>query len=448
MNRKSDIKMLLKLTIPIFLELIFQMFLGSVDKIMVRNDFSANAINQANTILDMLTMSMSVLASGSLILISQYKGAEDKESENKIYSVAFFFNITLGLVLGLLLVILAPSVFKALNVDANYFEETVLYLRINGGFLVLQAMILSLASFLRCNDLVVYSLISSVLFNVINVGFNALFLYGFKIPGAKGVAIGSVLARFVGVIMLFILVKKLIKIKFQIGKKLKESFKELKKLLKITLPSVGESLSYSVSQVVILAFVNIIGLKLTSAAPTARTYATIMIQFSYVFANSVAQGMQILLGRYLGANDKERANDIVKKTVFLAIVVSLSVSSLQAIFAKYIFRLFTSNQEVIILCQQIMLVEIALEFGRAINGAMVRALQTSGDVIFPTLLAIIFCWSVAVLGSYLLGVVCNLGILGVWIAMAIDEVCRGLIFIVRWKKGRWKTYNLTYNNAR
>ena len=43
-----NIKTLLKLTIPIFLELILQVLLGNVDKIMVRSDASANAINQAN----------------------------------------------------------------------------------------------------------------------------------------------------------------------------------------------------------------------------------------------------------------------------------------------------------------------------------------------------------------------------------------------------------------
>ena len=69
LSNKVDIKTLLKLTIPIFLELIFQVLLGNVDKIMVRNDASANAINQANSILDMLTISISMLAAGSLILI-------------------------------------------------------------------------------------------------------------------------------------------------------------------------------------------------------------------------------------------------------------------------------------------------------------------------------------------------------------------------------------------
>lgn len=45
-NNKSDIKLLIKLTIPIFLELILQVLLGNIDKIMVRNDLAANAICQ------------------------------------------------------------------------------------------------------------------------------------------------------------------------------------------------------------------------------------------------------------------------------------------------------------------------------------------------------------------------------------------------------------------
>ena len=68
-----DIKRLLKLSIPIFLELILQVCLGNVDKIMVNNDNCANAIEQANSILSSLTFSIAVLASGSLILINQYK---------------------------------------------------------------------------------------------------------------------------------------------------------------------------------------------------------------------------------------------------------------------------------------------------------------------------------------------------------------------------------------
>ena len=52
----NSTKTLIKLSIPIFLELILQILLVNVDKIMVRNDFLANAITQANSIIDLLTI--------------------------------------------------------------------------------------------------------------------------------------------------------------------------------------------------------------------------------------------------------------------------------------------------------------------------------------------------------------------------------------------------------
>ena len=443
-SNKINIRTLLKLTIPIFLELILQVLLGNVDKVMVRNDASANAINQANSILDMLTMSISVLAAGSLILINQYKGAQDKTSEKKIYSLAFFFNLLLGVVLGLFLLIFANPILTIMNVSPEFFDEAAIYLRINGGFLFLQSIILTLSTFLRSNAYGVEGFIVSGAFNVLNVCMNALFLYIFKLPGVTAVAIATVISRVIGCIALFIMIAKLPKIKLS----LKESFNtinELKKLLKISIPSAGESFSYSLSQIVILTIINIIGLKLSKAAPTAKTYVNIMVQFTFIFTSSVTQAMQIMLGRYLGARNTEAADKLIRKTLVLSIVSSIGIALIQALLAKPIYSLFTKDQEVINLCIQIMWIEIALEIGRAINITLVRAFQTSGDVFFPTLLAIIFCWGVAVLGSYLLGVIFNLGIIGVWIAMTIDELARGAIFLIRFKKGGWKKRNLISN---
>jgi Na+-driven multidrug efflux pump len=39
-----------------------------------------------------------------------------------------------------------------------------------------------------------------------------------------------------------------------------------------------------------------------------------------------------------------------------------------------------------------------------------------------------------------------MGIVGVWIAMTIDELIRAAIFIVRLKRGSWKKRNLVVNN--
>ena len=268
-----------------------------------------------------------------------------------------------------------------------------------------------------------------------------MFLYVLNIPGITGVAVATVISRTVGVIILLIILFKKTTIKLSLPLLFKTKG-DLKKLLKISVPSAGESLSYSLSQIFILTIINIIGLEINKGAPTAKTYTYIMIQFSSIFTSSVSQAMQIMLGRYLGAKDLKLAEKIVNITLILAISSSIFIALIQAVLSRQIFQIFTKDELVIDLCVKIMWLDVLLEIGRATNITLVRALQTNGDVIFPTSLSIFFCWVVAITGSYLLGITLKLGIVGVWISMTIDELSRGFIFILRFKKGKWKSKNL------
>lgn len=441
----NSTKTLIKLTLPIFLELILQVLLGNVDKIMVRNDLLANAITQANSIIDLLTITISVLTTGSIILISQYKGANDYNREKKIYSIAFYFNLLLGIILGIFMMFFGKAILSLMNVSSDFFNETLTYLYICGGFLFLQSIILTFASFLRGNAFVTQGLIVSISINFINVCLNALFMYVLKIPSIIAVAIATVISRSVGCIILFILIFKLTKVKLSIKDALNNSKDEFKKLLKISIPSAGESFSYSLSQIVILTIINIIGNKFEPGAPTAKSYVNIMVQFSFIFTSSISQAMQIILGRHLGARNIAESKKVITKTLLFATISSVLISTIQAIFAVPIFSLLTKDIDVVKLCAKIMIIEIALELGRAINITLVRALQTSGDVLFPTILSIIFCWGVATLGSFVFGVSFKFGIIGVWVAMSIDELARGFIFIIRLIKGKWTKINLINN---
>ncbi|MGM9969111.1 MAG: MATE family efflux transporter [Anaeroplasma sp.] len=440
--KKINIKLLILLTIPIFIELLLQILAGNVDKIMVKNDVLATAINQANSILDLLVVSLSVLSAASLILINQYKGAKEIEKEKIVYKISFYFNLLVGIIISIILAFFAKPLLMAMQVTKDVLPHAVIYLRITGGAVFLQAMMLSLASYLRSNELMVHSLVISVIFNLFNILLNALFLYALNLPGTVGVALGSTISRFVGVILLFIVCKT--KIKLNLGIKglfpLKKA--ELKKIINIGLPACGESISYSLSQIVIVSFINIIGVSISVAAPAAKTYASMLAYITYLFVNAASQGMQILLGRYLGSNERELAKKLVWNTTIVSLVVSIIFACLLAFNGKWIFSLLTSDQDVVDLCCKIMYVEIALEIGRAINIVMVRALQTSGDVMFPTISAVAFCWLVATLGSYILGIVFELGIIGVWISMAFDEIIRAIIFIFRFKSDKWMKKDL------
>lgn len=105
---------------------------------------------------------------------------------------------------------------------------------------------------------------------------------------------------------------------------------------------------------------------------------------------------------------------------------------------KYIFLIFTDNPEIIALGRRILVIEIVLEIGRAVNIVMTKCLIAVGDVLTPTMVGITFQWVVAAAGSWLLGSKLGWGLEGVWIAMAADECVRGLIYAVHFKKERWK----------
>ena len=71
---------LLKLTWPVFVELILQMLVGNMDQFMVGqySQLSVGAIGNANQILNVLIITFSVISTAAMILISQYLGANDR----------------------------------------------------------------------------------------------------------------------------------------------------------------------------------------------------------------------------------------------------------------------------------------------------------------------------------------------------------------------------------
>jgi Na+-driven multidrug efflux pump len=41
-------------------------------------------------------------------------------------------------------------------------------------------------------------------------------------------------------------------------------------------------------------------------------------------------------------------------------------------------------------------------------------------------------------GAHLLAIQCHMGIYGLWIAMALDEVFRAVVMLIRWNGRQWK----------
>ena len=431
-------KQLTSLAGPIFIETLLVMMLGAVDTFMLSrySDNSVAAVGVVNQIMNLVFLLFEVISLGTSILCSQYIGAQRRDKVTQVVGISLIFNLFSGLLLSSVIYFFAGNLLSMMGLRPDLMEYGLPYMKIVGGFAFLQAISLSLSASLRSANKAKYPMYISIVVNVLNIFGNYTLIFGkFGMPalGVEGAAISTSVCRLVSVILLFIiLLKKHIP---SFPKKYFTPFPwiELKNLLKIGIPSAGEHMSYSLSQVVIAYFINMI----SNEALATRTYIVNIVMFTYIFALSLAQGGAILIGQLVGMKKIQAAYTIGKRVMKLGVAFSVTLSLLTALFGKSILSMLTSDPWIISTGAAILWVEVLLEHGRALNFFGVNALRSAGDIYFPVILGIIVMWGVQVVGSYLLGITFGWGLIAMWVIFALDENIRGLIFMHRWNSLKW-----------
>ncbi len=423
---------------PIFIETLLVMMLGAVDTFMLSrySDNSVAAVGVVNQLMNLVFLLFEVISLGTSILCSQYIGAGRRDKVIQVVGISLIFNLFSGILISLGLYFFADNLLHMMGLRPDLMSDGLPYMKIVGGFAFLQAISLSLSASLRSADKAKYPMYVSMIVNVLNIIGNYSLIFGkFGMPalGVEGAAISTSLCRFVSVLMLFvILFKKHIP---SFPKKLFSPFPwiELKNLLKIGIPSAGEHFSYSLSQVVITYFINMI----SNEALATRTYIVNIVMFTYIFALSIAQGGAILIGHLVGMKKINAAYTIGKRIMRLCTTTSVTLALLTAVFGKHILSMLTSDPWIISTGAVILWIEVLLENGRALNLFGVNSLRSAGDIYFPVLVGIVVMWGVQVVGSYILGISFAWGLIAMWAVFALDENIRGYIFLRRWNSFKW-----------
>jgi putative MATE family efflux protein len=340
-------KLVLKLALPIFFELIFTILIGSVDQYMISSDQTAvNAIIQVNTICNVVVIAFNVLATASMILISQYHGAKDSKEANLIYALSFYINLIIGLVISAFLFFGSDLIFSMMGIDSSVIPDADIYMKYTGAFIFLQGMTTTFSAFLRANKLMVQSTVISLCANIINIAGNAILLY--VIPmGIEGIAIASTVSRIIALILVMVVYFRKIGVSLSIRKLFPFNHRLVHNLLKIGLPSAGENFSYNFSQVAILIILNMDGVM----AGNIKGYASNIVMLVYIFASGITTAMQVIEGEYLGSGKIKEADQLVKDTTKMSIIVSFCISIiLFAISYPLFYLLMQSSSDPQICC--------------------------------------------------------------------------------------------------
>ncbi len=426
---------LFSLAWPIFIETALFMLLGFVDVFVLSryDDLAASAVNTANQSVSIVTIVFTVISGASAVLISQYLGAKKNENASRIAALSIFFNFLFGIIISVLLFVFNREILVFIGAEGTLLEYSSEYLEIVGSFLFLQAVLAAMSVVVRNHGMTKISMYVTVGMNILNTTLDIILV---PHMGVKGVAIATSLSRVLGTIVLaYVLFTKIESIK--IFKMLKPfPFKDTKDIVKVGVPSALESSLYNISQLVITSIVLNC---LTEPELIAKTYIQSITMFVYIFAVAIGQASQIITGHLVGAGEFDKAYKNGLKAYRNALIVVISIALLSALFRGYIPRIFTDNPDVLLLAGNILIINVFLEFGRTTNLVVLACLRGAGDVYFPTVCAIFSNWIVSVLGSYILAVVCGFGIYGLFVALALDEIVRGVLMLVRFKGGKWRT---------
>ncbi len=440
-NEKTS---MLLLAGPIFMELLLNILLSNVDTVMLSN-YSQNAVGavgNANQMMFMFIILFNVIAGATGVVVAQFLGAKKTENMNQIYSLAVIFNFALGIVMSLVALFAAEGLMNLLKVDASQIKEAVSYIKIVGGFIFFQAGYNVMVQILRCHGYTRVGMYISLAVNGVNIIGNWLFLYGplkFLNLGVAGVAISTVTARAIALTVAFVIFFRL-----KIGKL---SFKALNpfpmkilvKMLRIGIPSAGENMAYTFYQLILLSFINPMG----AMAANAKVYANTLMSFSVVFSNAMAQATQIVTGHLVGAGREEAADKRVMKTLWTSLPVSVGIAALNVLICPFTLKLFNCDADTLVLVRQVLMVGIVIEIGRTLNLVIINSMKAAGDVLFPVFIGMAVMWGIGITVGYSCGVLLSLGVAGVFMGTAADECLRGVIALIRWRKGSWKGKSVT-----
>ena len=425
------------LALPLLFETVATRIIGFINSAVLSgySEDSVAAVGSANSIINFFPIIFSIISTGGTVIISNMIGAE----RLKRAFTATFTQITLcgfiGAVCGALMLIFSNQLMGFMNLEGAVLHEALIYYKIRAAAIFILAFTSGCSALLRCfgyaKDTVVINLISILISLVLNI-FVIKFPNISPVTGVEGIAISTVVSQIISLALSDYYTRKR-NIKFIRPKRFTIFLNYVKKMINIGFPAGISGSTFTLSQIISTSFIALIG----TYALSAKVYYDNILCYAYLFSMSLGNANSLLVGRLVGAGNIERAKALNKALVKITVTVNLIISLLIAILYKPLISIFTENPLIIETALLVFMVDIIAEVSRGISQVYEYALRSAGDMKFMLIVVLISCWTISVGLAYFLSITCDIGIIGCYIAVAIDELIRAVAAFYRWQSNKW-----------
>ena len=428
---------LISLIIPLLMQRIFTQFYGTANVILLSgySETAVSASSVANQVLDISIVLLMMITTGTVIHSSIEIGANNTHKAGSFAGTGSVSVFAAGCVLAVINFFAAEPLLYAMNLRGETLRLACQYFRVRAIFLPLSGMLDFFNQLLICNGFSKYTLTVGISSNLLNFLFSFLALYsGLSIMSPiSQVALAAGLAQTFGIALAVVLFKH---------KKCPYSFEfvpnKLFKILKLGVPGAMVSLMFRIAQTITTSFVAMMGDNIINT----KVFIGNVIAYVPILGSAISSANMVFMGRFKGAGELDKADICHRQNRAIAVFSNTLLSLLVFVFHRPLMMMFTSNEEIISAAGIIFALDLFVEIPRAINNISEGSLCANGDVKTTFFTSTLSCWLGSVALSYILCVVFNMGLVGLWIAFIADEGIKSLIYIFRWRSGRWKNINV------
>lgn len=436
-------KALKKLILPLIIEQILIMAVGVADTVMVSyaGEVAISGVGLVDMFNNLIITVLAAIDAGGAIIVSQYIGNKDRKNANKASSQLLTITIVIATVimLGCLVFhrILLSTFFCAIEMDVMKAATT--YFLISAISFPFLGVYNSAAALYRSMEKTRTTMYVSILMNIINVVGNYIGVFILH-AGVAGVAVPTLISRIVAAIIMFALSLNSSNLVYV---KIKNVFawnqEMISRILKIAVPNGIENGLFTLGRVLVTSIVALFG----TSQIAANSVAGSIDQIAVVVVNAINLGIVVVVGQCIGANDYEQAKYYIKKLMKISYIVTGIIGSAVILLLPWILNLYSLSSEarnltfILVIMHNIMATALHPTAFVLPNG-----LRAAGDVKFSMVVGIVSMILFRLGAAVLFGIIFNLGIIGVWIAMGSDWLCRSVCFVIRFIKGKWRQFKV------
>ena len=441
LDRKQFLLYALKLAFPIMIQNLISTLVNSADTIMLGyvSQIAMAASSLANQYTFVLFCFYYGLGIGTSVLCAQYFGKGDKQTVERIIGLAARVAILISLLFFVFSFFAPEAIMKIFTDSPQTIKEGAAYLKVLSFSFVFMGFSQVFVSALRSVGKIVFPSALYVVSLLVNVLMNAAFIFGlFGLPrlGVVGVALGTVSARAVEVILCFVYSAAGKDIKFRLKNLFRRSGVLFKDFLKISAPSVVNDLMWGMAATTCTAILGHIGDDMVAA----NAVAVMVVNMGAIVCRGFSNATTIIVSQTLGENRMEDTRVYAKRILWLTVIVSLLGCCVILAIRPFMVQFYRDKltETAIYYLGIIMIMTTWRLVGEGINTCLIcGCFRGGGDAKFGMVVDTVFMWGVSVPLMAIAAYVLKLPPVWVYFVMTLDEFEKMPVVFAHYFKFKW-----------